>query len=260
LKRAGQASQNAPLAPEPGRSSKPIRVAIAFDERLFRQIRAAELVFSGQTFEAVGGALGTTATSAKRMAFHGACYISVSASGHQHYEAAVAYCAAVDRDRALAATKSRQRAPIRRRLATGSAGTGRPDRADRSTIPHRENDLMLARPELIEGCMLWTERAKRLLDSTKLALHPWEVVVEQQSPRRDELLRRMRAVWPQLPECARSLLDRDLDIQMALQIRSIRMSEAVCKEILREIYKGQHTDLFTPVFRQLSTDGYQACG
>jgi hypothetical protein len=48
--------------------------------------------------------------------------------------------------------------------------------------------------------------------------------------------------------------DRDLDMQLALQIRSIRMPEAVCREILGEIYQGQHTDLYAPVFRLLSTD------
>jgi len=109
---------------------------------------------------------------------------------------------------------------------------------------------------LLPRCMLWNLEAKRLLDGTRVS-HPWELSVEQQQSVHEGLLRRIKgspnymSIWPRLPERLRTRRDHELDFQMSIAIRTGRMTQPIFQEVLSNLYWGEHTDLFDPVFEVL---------
>lgn len=120
-------------------------------------------------------------------------------------------------------------------------------------IHHSEGELMPPVAELLPGCKVWGLEAKRLLDET-VAHHPWELSQEQQQFLIDGLLRRVRgrqiyvSIWPRFPNRARTRRDLELDHDMSVAIRTGRLTQPRCREILANLYWGEHLDLFDPVF------------
>jgi hypothetical protein len=120
-------------------------------------------------------------------------------------------------------------------------------------IQQREGDLTPAPSELIPGCKLWMLEPKRLLDET-IDSHPWAMSDQQQQYLHEGLLRRISgscryiSIWPQLPSAARSRRDHELDFDLNAAIRTGRMTQPRCQEILAYLYGRGHADLFDPVF------------
>jgi hypothetical protein len=120
-------------------------------------------------------------------------------------------------------------------------------------IDHRQATTMPSPAELLPGCSVWTLEAKRLLDGTAVS-HPWELTPDQQQNLHEGLLRRIKgsssylSLWPKLPSRCRTDRDHELDFQMSASIRTGRMTQPICQEVLADLYQGEHTDLFDPVF------------
>ena len=128
---------------KPGQSEKPIRVTAPLDDRLYRQVLAAELRLSGKTFDQIADALGTTKGSAKRLVNKGTDYLAIAGTDNPVHDAAVAYCAVRDRELERVATALRAKATIKSRWTLGPPlPTGVSLRARRGTDRRREVDRM----------------------------------------------------------------------------------------------------------------------
>ena len=110
-----QGSQRVRPIRKPGQSAKPIRVAIAADARLSRQILAAELRLLGKTLEQVARSLGTTTGAATHLVNKGADYLAVAGSDNPFHDAAIAYCAERDQELRRIATAPGPRVVIKSR-------------------------------------------------------------------------------------------------------------------------------------------------
>ena len=256
--------------------ARPSAAAAARQRALARRIRAAQLRLSGKSFDEIATMLATTKAAAKALVNGGANYLAIAGSGSPYHEAAIEYCAAGDRELERIAMQPRPEAENRSGEALGpsfsptlgpslSVSLSQYARGARKTSNRRlENDVMPGKSELVDGCRVWTREAKRLLHAANQR-YRWELVIWRDDPLHARLRGRIMSIRPELPPRPRTQSDHDFDIRLMCEILAGNMTRSQCHQILGELYRGEHTSLFDPIFdiwdlfprgQPLRTDGY----